>query len=166
MYATTDPTAGYHRFVTSADGKFSVRVVINEGGTLANADIQIRSNVGTPTILWNAGIDYVSDGSLTDGNNGMTFPAQGVWYGNGGANGTTMGSAITNAWGDADVYYGSPEWRRYTWTSSDSSDATVYKLEFMMGAPNSSLVANTTNCPSGTCTNSKAYLQITQIAGQ
>jgi len=165
MFLTNDPSTGYHRFVTSPDGKYSVRVVINEGGTFGNSDLQIRSNLGTPTILWNSGTQYVS-GFIGNGNNGMTFPSPDVWYGNGGGNSTSMGSVITNAWGNLDVYFGSPEWRRYTWTSTDASDPTMYVLEFMLGAPSPSIVANTDNCPAGTCTQTKAYLRITEIKGQ
>ncbi|MCW3161910.1 hypothetical protein [Chryseobacterium oryctis] len=162
---TNDPAAGYDRILTTPDGKFSVRVVVsatapNNGFDLA--DLQIRSNSGTPTIMWNAGIEYVSNGQFVNGNNGMTFPAQGVWYGNSGGNGTTMGSTITNAWGDPDVYYNSPEYRRYTWTTTDPSDQTMYILTFMMGAANFG-PANATNCPNGVCSTTKAFLKIDQI---
>jgi hypothetical protein len=158
---TTDPSPGYDRIITSPDGKFSVRVVINSGGGYDLADLQIRSNSGTPTIMWNAGTEYVN-GQIVQGNNGMAFPAQGVWYGNGAGNGTTLNPSITNAWGDADVYYGSPEYRRYTWTNTDPTDKATYTLTFMMGASNFG-PANTTNCPSGVCTNTKAFLRIEQI---
>lgn len=153
----------YHRFVTSPDGKFSVRVKIENGFTFGTADIQIRSNQGTPIIMWNFMTDYVTNGHFVQGNNATTFPAQGVWYGNGGGSGATMSSALYEAWADPDVYFGSPEYRRYTWTTTDSSDKTIYILTFMLGAPNSDIVANPTNCPSGTCTNTKAFLKIEQI---
>lgn len=162
---TNDPSTGYDRILTSPDGKFSVRVVVsntppNNGFDLA--DLQIRSNSGTPTIMWNGATEYVTSGQIVYGNNGMTFPAQGVWYGNGGASGTTMGGGITDAWGDPDVYYGSPEYRRYTWTTTNGSDQTMYILTFMMGAANFG-PANATNCPGGTCTTTKAFLRIEQV---
>lgn len=166
LMATNDPSPGYHRVVTSPDGKFSVRVVIKQGRPFSESDLQIRSNVGTPTIMTNTSVNYVTSGLIVQGNNGMTFPSAGVWYGNGGANGTIMGDAIDNAWGDPDVYYGSPEWRRYSWTTTDSSDPTMYILEFMLGAPSPSLFANETNCPNGVCTETKAYLRIIQVTGQ
>ncbi len=165
LFATTDPAAGYHRFVTSPDGKFSVRIVINEGGTYAAADAQIRSNDGTPTIMWNTHVAYVN-GNIVYGNNGMTFPTEGDWYGNGGGSGTTMTNSITSAWADPDVYYGSPEFRRYTWTTTDSSDPTMYTFTFMLGAPTSGTAANSTSCPGGTCTQTKAFLKIEQVTGQ
>ncbi|MFV0305359.1 MAG: hypothetical protein ACK5IC_07770 [Moheibacter sp.] len=165
LYTTTDPSAGYHRYVTTPDGKFSVRVVINQGGTYGGADAQIRSNDGTPTIMWNGHVAFVS-GTFVYGNNGMTFPTEGDWYGNGNGSGTTMGSEITNAWGNEDVYYGSPEYRRYTWTTTDSTDPTMYTVTFMMGAPQSGTAANSISCPGGTCTETKVFIKIEQTKGQ
>ncbi|AZA92503.1 Uncharacterised protein [Chryseobacterium nakagawai] len=155
----------YHRYVTSPDGKYSVRVKIEKGYAFALADINIRSNTGTPSIMWNFSTDYVTSGLIVYGNNATPFPAQGVWYGNGGGNGTTF-SGNTNgmAWGDPDVYYGSPEYRRYTWTSTDSAgDKTLYNFTFMLGAPSPDVAANDTTCPNGVCKNTKAYLRIEQI---
>lgn len=163
LFATSDPAAGYHRFVTSPDGKFSVRVIINQGGAFANSDLQIRSNIGTPSIMWNAGTYYIN-GTTHQGNNGMTFPSAGVWYGNGGGDGVTMGDGVTNAWADADVYFNSPEWRRYSWMNTDPNDKTMYVLTFMLGAPSSALIANATNCPASTCTQTKAFLKIEQVS--
>ncbi len=165
LFVTTDPAAGYHRFVTSPDGKFSVRIVVNQGASYGAADAQIRSNDGTPTIMWNAGTSFVN-GNIVQGNNGMTFPTEGDWYGNGGGDGTTMTSSITDAWGNPDVYFGSPEYRRYTWTTTDSSDPTMYTVTFMLGAPTSSATANSTNCSGGICTQTKAFLKIEQVTGQ
>src|SRR5690606_15024079 len=72
LMATNDPSPGYHRVVTSPDGKFSVRVVINQGGQFAHSDLQIRSNVGTPTIMTNTSVNFVTSGLIVQGNNGMT----------------------------------------------------------------------------------------------
>jgi hypothetical protein len=166
LFATTDPSAGFHRYITSPDGKFSVRVVINSGGYFANADLQVRSNIGAPTIMWNANVQYAGGGYMLFANNSITFPSQGVWYGNGGGAGNILGSLIDNAWGDPDVYYVSPEWRRYSWTNTDPADKTMYILTFMMGAPTPNDVANAVNCPSGTCTKTKAFLRLEQIKAQ
>lgn len=163
LYLTTTPANGYYRYVTSPDGKFSVCVFVETGLYIAYADLKIRSNIGTPSIMWNAGVEYVTNGQMIYGNNGMTFPSAGVWYGNGGGVGTTMGTGVGEAWGDPDVYYFSPEYRRYTWTTTDSSDKTMYTLTFMLGAPDALVLANTTNCPGGTCTTTKAFLKIEQI---
>ena len=166
LYLTTSPANGYYRYVTSPDGKFSVCVFVETGLAVAYADLKIRSNSGTPSIMWNSSYEYVTNGQMVYGNNGMTFPAAGVWYGNGGGNGTIMGTAAGESWGDPDVYYFSPEYRRYTWTTTNSSDKTMYILTFMMGAPDAFVVANTTNCPGGTCTTTKAFLKIEQISAK
>lgn len=151
--------------MTSPDGKYSVRAVINQGGAFSETDLQIRSNVGTPTIMANLNTQYVN-GAITYGNNGTTFPVVGKWYGNGGGSGTTFYEGITQAWGDPDVYFVSPEYRRYTWTSTDSNDKTMYIMTFMMGAPSPALIANATNCPNGVCTSTKVYLKIEQIVAE
>lgn len=155
---------GYHRTVTSPDGKFSVRVKIEQGYSIALSDLQIRSNVGTPTIIWNTETHWVN-GILHNGDNSTTFGASGIWYGNGGGNGPTFNeTGLGAAWGDPDVYFGgAPEYRRYTWTSTDTNDKTVYMLTFFLGAPTNNMVANAANCPSGTCSTTKAYLHIEQI---
>lgn len=156
---------GYHRTVTSPDGKFSVRVKIEQGYTIEASDLQIKSNVGTPTIIWNTETHWIN-GILHNGNNATTFAASGIWYGNGGGDGNSFNSVgLGAAWGDSDVYFGgAPEFRRYTWTSNDTNDKTVYTLTFFLGAPNNSMVANASNCPSGTCSSTKAYLRIEQVS--
>ncbi|MDH2208544.1 MULTISPECIES: hypothetical protein [Empedobacter] len=155
----------YHRFVTSPDGKFSVRVKIEKGYSFGSADINIRSNVGTPTIMWNNSTQYVTSGNIVYGDNATTFSAQGLWSGNGGGSGSTFSGGFNSAWSDPDVYYGSPEYRRYTWTTTDSSDRTTYIFTFMLGAPSPNNLANDTNCPlpAGICTSTKAFLKIEQI---
>jgi len=152
----------YHRFVTSPDGKYSVRVKIEKGSNFSLADINIRSNVGTPTIMWNFNTQYVTNGNFVDGTNGTTFPQAGVWYGGSGT--TFVGGTSGIAWADPDVYYGSPEYRRYTWTSTNSSgDKVLYNFTFMLGAPSPNVAANDTTCPAGVCKDTKAYLRIEQI---
>jgi hypothetical protein len=163
---TSNPTSGYINYVTSPDGKYSVAVFIESGYVVALSDIRIRSNVGTPTIMWNCSFQWVTSGNGVYGNNAMTFPASGVWYGNGGGNGTTMGVGLGQAWADPDVYAGSPEYRRYSWTTIDSNDKTYYEFYFMLGAPNDQLIANTTNCPNGTCVSTKAFMKIIQYSIQ
>lgn len=153
----------FHRYVTSPDGKYSVRVKIEKGSNFSGADINIRSNVGTPTIMWNFNTQYVN-GNMVYGNNATAFPAPNVWYGNDGASGTTFtGNTWGMAWADPDVYYNSPEYRRYTWTSTDVNDRTLYIFTFMLGAPTPNVAASDTTCPGGLCKDTKAYLRIEQI---
>ncbi|WP_435355914.1 hypothetical protein [Emticicia sp. SJ17W-69] len=162
--STNVPGTGYVREVTSPDGKFSVRVKVEAGVTIANSDLQIRSNIGTPTIIWNNETHWI-DGIKHNGNNATTIAASGIWYGNGGANGTSLNDVTYGSgWGDEDVYFGgAPEFRRYTWTTTDANDKTIYNLYFFLAAPNNSLVANAINCPNGTCSSTKTYLKIEQI---
>lgn len=155
LFATNDNGfPGYHRTITSPDGKFSVRVFIRDNEILANADLQIRSNTGAKTIMWN-GIFAWNGGNNALATNALNLPNGGVWYGNTGDNGL---SSATAAWGDPDVYYGAPEQREYLWTTTDIEDQTTYAIKFMLGAPSPSLSANATNAP-----RTKAYLRITQI---
>lgn len=167
------PGNGYHRFVTSPDGKFSVRVKIEEGYPFGWSDLEIRSNVGTPTIIWNGSTMFRSgqdDGGVyVMGNNGTRFPSQGIWYGNGrtgngdGNDITTFNKQFGGAWGDIDIFYQTAEWRRYSWTSSDTNDKTIYVAYIMLGAPDDDLIANAANCPNGICQTTKAYIRIEQI---
>jgi hypothetical protein len=148
---------GYHRVVTSPDGKFSVRVFVPTGTILANADLQIRSNTGPVSIAWNGLVSWTG-GRMGTGNNSFYIPDAGKWYGTDNENGMRAVNEESAAWGNADVYFEAPEQRIYTWTSSDTKDKTVYVLTFMMGAPRPDLSANP-----GTATQTKAFLRIEEI---
>jgi hypothetical protein len=149
---------GYHRVVTSPDGKFSVRVFIRENGNLAEADLQIQSLKGPVSIMWNGIVTY-SGGSLGTGNNMLTLGSPGVWYGNEGDSGSRATTGENAAWGNEDVYWAAPEQRAYMWSTTDVDDKTVYTLTFMMGAP-------TPDVPAGpvTAVKTKAFLQIEQVS--
>ncbi|MDR1557978.1 MAG: hypothetical protein LBS88_13260 [Tannerellaceae bacterium] len=148
---------GYHRFVTSPDGDFSVRVFIDKGGVLENADLQIRSNTDSVTIIWNGIVSWTT-GYKGTGSNAFYLPLAGIWYGNVEENGNSAVSKSTAGWGDEDVYYGAPEQRRYVWSTPHASDKAVYVMTFMMGAPNPKLAANPENA-----LQTKAFLRIEQI---
>lgn len=158
LFATNENgRQGYHRFVTTPDGKFSVRVFVPQNSSLGLSDIQIRSNTGPVTIMWNADVTY-RGGNLGNASNRFSLTEAGVWYGTSGENGDSPDSGLNAGWGNPDVYYGAPEQRSYMWTSDDTSDQTTYILKFMMGAPNDGLQANDTNI-----SETKATLYITQI---
>jgi hypothetical protein len=148
---------GYYRAVTSPDNKFSVRVFIAENDRLEEADLQIRTNTGAVTIIWNGLVSWTM-GYKGTGSNAFFLPAAGIWYGNDGDNGNNAQTGPRAAWGDEDVYYGAPEQRRYVWTTADISDKTVYVLTFMMGAPNQRLTAIPANA-----IQTKAFLRIEQV---
>ncbi|PXV58844.1 hypothetical protein CLV62_14324 [Dysgonomonas alginatilytica] len=166
LQATNDNGAsGFHRVITSPDGKYSVRVFVPNGVHLANADLQIRSNLAPLTIMWNGHVSY-QGGTLGHSSNALRLPLANMWYGNtiyagNYANSDTAIAVSTDAnaaWGDPDVYYYAPEQRSYMWTSTDVNDKTVYTLSFMMGAPNPFVGANESEA-----SKTKAYLQINQI---
>ncbi|MDR1344190.1 MAG: hypothetical protein LBJ39_02440 [Tannerellaceae bacterium] len=158
-----DGWVGYHRVVTSPDGKFSVRVFVKakngsiSGTTLSNADLQIRSNKRSETIMWNGHVSY-RGGTKGTGSNKFTLPMGNVWYGNKPENGDNWDTGVEAAWGDRDVYYDAPEQRRYIWTSVNTSDNTVYILTFMMGAPSPYEIAD-----DATARKTKAFLRIEQV---
>ncbi|MDR1356741.1 MAG: hypothetical protein LBJ58_03620 [Tannerellaceae bacterium] len=148
---------GYHRMVTSPDKKFSVRVFVGDNLSLSNADIQIRHNNQSETIMWNGHVSWAG-GTKGTGSNKFTLPLANTWYGNVGDNGDASSSAVSAAWGDENVYYNAPEQRKYIWMNIDSSDNTVYILTFMMGAPSPTLSATDDNAKK-----TKAFLRIEQI---
>jgi hypothetical protein len=158
LSATSDNNrAGYHRYLTSPDGRFSVRVFVpNDGTILANADLQIRCELQSETILWNGRVSW--NGGYKGTGSSLNLPLANVWYGNNGDNGNIADAGLAAAWGDADVYYVAPEQRRYTWTTTNPNDRTVYVLTFMLGAPTPSAAAN-----DQTVAATKAFLRIEQL---
>jgi hypothetical protein len=137
LLKTSEGANGYHRVVTTPDGKFSVRIFIRNGQNLENADLQIRNNTSVEqTIMWTSSFAWQG------GNSGASHNAlklqTGLWSGNNGDNGpntVTQSSSTDAAWGNAAVYsFSSPEHRSYMWASYDSGSQTAYILTFMMGA--------------------------------
>jgi hypothetical protein len=158
LVATSENTAnGFHRVITTPDGKFSVRVFVPNNSQLQAADIQIRSNSGTPTLMWNSIFGWPG-GISAQATNAFRLPLVDMWYGNNGDNAVAVSTNANAAWGDPDVYYNAPEQRSYMWTTTDVNDKTSYVLSFMMGAPSPSLLANATNVAQ-----TKAFLKIEQI---
>lgn len=155
--------ANYHQYLTTPDGKFSIRVRTPEGISFGEADIEIRSNNGPKTIMWNFHTEW-QNGDYNGAGNNFVLPAGNTWYGNSGSlfEGTTSTGSIS-AWGDPDVYFLAPEHRRYTWTTTDNADKTMYEAVVMMGAPSYLILANAANCPGGTCNTAKAYIIIKQV---
>lgn len=157
----------YHQHLTTPDGRFSIRVRVPQGSAFGLADIEIKSNSGAKNLMFNYHTEYTG-GEIDGAGNNFVLTTGGVWYGNSGngtANGTTS-TGPTSAWGDPDVYYIAPEHRRYTWTTTDNTDKTMYEAVIMMGAPDDGIVANTTNCPNGACSSAKAYIIIKQVKAQ
>jgi len=151
--------AGYHRVITTPDGKFSVRVFVPNNIVLANADLQIKSNFDNNlSIMWNGHIAWVSNGNYVEGSNSLTLPDSGMWYGGVGGTAKSVVHSSGTAWGDADVYFNSPEVRTYRWTTTNVNDQTMYILTFKMGAPSPNIKANDTNVAK-----TKAFLKIEQI---
>ena len=168
LVSTNSPGSGYHKFVTSPDGKFSVRIFVQDGlGTLdSGVNLQIRSNSGTPSIFWNGSTQRINSGSATvSAYSDNPFPQAGKWYGGDGtAFGGPFQESVTSAWGIADLYKGNkPEYRIYTWTTNDSSQV-AYVLTCMFSNNDSLAFAlNSSTCPNGTCSTTKAYLRIEQF---
>ncbi|MDR2498800.1 MAG: hypothetical protein LBD28_05105 [Tannerellaceae bacterium] len=142
LLKTNEGAAGYHRVVTTPDGKYSVRVFIRTGQGLDKADLQIRNNKSsTESIMWSSNFAW-NDDSKGYSNNKLELRPN-IWSGNNNSNvglsnsGTTVEQSSSNdaAWGDPDVYYkDSPEHRSYMWISHDPNSQTAYILTFMMGA--------------------------------
>ena len=161
LLATSDNGRdGFHRMLTTPDGKFSVRVFVHPAVNLDAADIQIRSNNGAQTIMWNNHIGY-SGGTIGNASNALVLTSGGIWYGNDGENSNNPLSVVTNinaAWANPDVYFTAPEQRSYMWTTTNVNDQVMYTLKFMMGAPSPTVAGNATNAA-----NVKAFLQIDQV---
>ena len=134
---TTEGANGYHRVLTTPDGKFSVRVFIRTGLNLQDADLQIRNNTGAAqTIMWASVFGWFDAVDGFSSNSLVLQPNK--WSGNNNGNtSTTVEQSDSNnaAWGDADVYWNNaPEHRSYMWVSYDQGSQTAYILTFMMGA--------------------------------
>ena len=167
---TSDPYNGYEVVATTPDGKYSVRAYVVTGTTIGNADIQIRPNISLNSLSYNWAVNYDNGGFNTHAKNVATFPgtALGKWCGtngNGSNNFSIQNSTGTrNAFGDYGIADGTAiEHRRYTWKNTDPTDKTTYEAVIMLGL-SSNPTANATNCPSGTCNQSKVFIKITQLS--
>ncbi len=173
LVATTDNgRAGYAISITTPDGKFSVRCFIPTGTAFADVNLQIRNNT-TSTV------DIISNGHYLWGGAGGYMQNQlrlpiAAWAGDNAVSSASLIDATTGAniqtastnpyWGDPGVYAGGmPEQRIYSWTTNNGADKSFYKMYFMMGSSTPASVGNATNCPSGTCSTTKAFFTIDQI---
>ncbi|MDR2472621.1 MAG: hypothetical protein LBD53_03515 [Tannerella sp.] len=137
LLKTSEGANGYHRVVTTPDGKFSVRIFIRSGQNLQDADLQIRNNTSVEqTIMWSSVFGWHDN---VDGASNNSLKLQtGIWSGNSGENGSgTVAQSTSNnaAWGNENVYWSNdPEHRSYMWVSYEANSQTAYILTFMMGA--------------------------------
>jgi hypothetical protein len=162
LVATSDNgVAGYHKVATSPDGKYSIRAFGRNGITVALADVNIRSNGATASIIWNYTTEY-NGGNISGAANSLNLSLADMWYGQTGAGATSTAVSIASnnnaAWGNADITFTAPEWRRYTWTSTDVNDKTMYVATIMLAAPSTSTTLDATGAPQ-----TKAYIRIEQI---
>ncbi|MDN4029862.1 hypothetical protein [Chryseobacterium gambrini] len=169
LVSTNDPAPGYHKYVTSPDGKFSVRIFVQDGVSNLNSgvNLQIRSNSGTPSIFWNGSTQRTSAGAseTVSAYNDNPFPQAGKWYGGDGtAFGGPFQEGVLAAWGIANLYNGNkPEFRIYTWTTNDNAQV-AYVLTCMFSNNDAAAIGlDASTCPSGTCPTTKAYLRIEQF---
>ncbi|WBX95542.1 hypothetical protein [Chryseobacterium gambrini] len=164
LFSTNDPIAGYHKYITSPDGKFSVRMFVEPDVFIPSIRLQIRSNVGTPHIVWNGSTQRYS-GPASVAYNDNVFTAQGIWNGGNGQSFSGPFTAdATAAWGLANFYDSSlPEYRTYVWSTLDNAKI-VYVLTCFFTNDNNVNYLNPTSCPNGTCPSTKGYLKIEQIS--
>ncbi|WP_449388518.1 hypothetical protein [Chryseobacterium lineare] len=168
---------GYGITATTPDGKFSIRIFVASGQSYGKANVQIRSNLGTPTITWTSSTFYANADASSNGvwelhNNATPFPVANEWCGTFNEGSSTMNRITTDssdygsvAFGDRGIGDGGRvEYRRYSWTSTDVNDKTLYEAYITMGSNNLSTIANTTNCPSGKCIGPKGYIRIVQVS--
>ncbi|MDR1782771.1 MAG: hypothetical protein LBR13_00720 [Dysgonamonadaceae bacterium] len=177
LYATQDNGAiGFHRTIKTPDGRFSVRLFVPDRDTYDDynsnynyADIQIKTHIPGGTSICYSSIVSWSLGAKGTSANIFDLPTPNDWYGTSSQSGDSEGSASvkvsssttgrTAAWGDRDVFYSNlPELRRYTWTTNDNNDKTMYVLDFTMKAPTPDIGARASNI-----NQTMIYLQIQQI---
>jgi hypothetical protein len=157
---------GFHRFVTSPNGKYSVRIFIRDGENIMDADLQIRNNAAIQdTITWCSAFAW-QGGSSGNSSNTFILPPS-LWAGNRAPDSDQTVVVDTSqdgrdaGWGDRDVYYsGAPEHRSYMWTSKNVSDQTTYILTFMMGAKQTGAAS------ASTANQVKAFLKIEEIVSR
>lgn len=162
--------SGYAASITTPDGKYSIRFFC-DGSTTAYADanIQIRNN--NPTADTIQGVFTFDIGGAGGTRVNQLILTDSVWSGHtssgaAAANATPITTTSNIALGNAGVYdSGIPEYRTYKWMSFglSASKKKFYIAKLMMGSTNPSGTANTTNCPGGTCAQTKCYLSIEEV---
>lgn len=173
LVATSDNgRAGYALSITTPDGRFSVRTFIPTNANFSQVNLQIRNNTtGVVEIISNG--HYLWGGAGGYQQNQLRLPV-GAWAGDNATSSSSLIDATTGAriqtastnpyWGDPETYAGGmPEQRLYSWTTNDGTDKTFYKMYYMMGSSTPGNAGNATNCPSGTCSTTKAFFTIDQI---
>lgn len=172
LVATTDNgRQGYHLVATTPDGKWSVRCFLPNSSQFADVNLQLRyngsaSDPATKDVISNTAYFWGGVGSTQ--NNQVRYPKN-QWAGYNGSTAslvTAVGQTASNfpTWHDPGVYAGGmPEYRLYHWSEADPTYKTFYTMEFMMASTTPSGIANTTNCPSGTCGTTKVFFYLRQI---
>ncbi|WP_052248393.1 hypothetical protein [Chryseobacterium taiwanense] len=173
LVATSDNGRnGYALSITTPDGKFSVRTFIPEGVAFSQVNLQIRNNSSANVEVISNG-HYLWSGAGGYQHNQLRLPPN-AWAGDNATSSASLIDATTGAriqtgstnpfWGDPETYAGGmPEQRLYSWTTNDGNEKVFYKLYYMMGSSSPASVGNTTTCPSGTCSTTKAFFMIDQI---
>jgi len=164
---TTEGREGYSAYITTPDGRFSIRCFIYTGYTISNVNLQIRSNSANDVTIMSTAT-YFWGGSATWAHRQLKLTA-GQWCGSNSSAAALQIAPVQNltnfvAWGDPEVYAGGmPEQRHYSFTTIDGDDKVYYIVRFMMGSNSPSAYANATNCPGGTCSSTKVFFTIEQI---
>ncbi|MDR1356742.1 MAG: hypothetical protein LBJ58_03625 [Tannerellaceae bacterium] len=152
---------GYHRYLSSPDKKFSVRVFAPDNSSFAASNLQIRSNVDdNVTIMWEGDISKTGSSNITGvAGNSLTLPKAGMWYGNTKANESPLPVDPNEdaSWGENKVTLS--EQRSFVWTTADIKEKSIYHLTLMIGTSDTD---NTTATPEN-ANKTKAFLRIEQI---
>ncbi len=163
---TNEIREGYQTYITTPDGKFSIRCFVPKGIIFARSSLQIRSNTSsTVNLISNAAI---FKGSGTDGrtHNNLVIPGN-VWCGSGANDDAAQNAEVQTAsnnpcWGYRYVFESNtPENRLYAFTTHDQDEKVFYNLRFMMTSLDTT--ADDASCPNGTCGNTKVFLRVEQI---
>jgi hypothetical protein len=164
---------GYEVVAKTPNGNFSVRVfipIISSSVNFENANLQIKSHIGTVDIASNEQAAWAGDSGAYGR---YTLRVTGSWCGNGNNsnNNNNVTSPVEQSssnfpnWGDQAIYWdGKPESRTYFWTNKADDAKTFYTFRFMMYAPTGS-VSNpkTGRCSSGKCTGTKVFFLIEEV---
>ncbi|MDR1258042.1 MAG: hypothetical protein LBK65_01995 [Tannerellaceae bacterium] len=155
--ASDNGVKGFHRVVSSFDGKFSVRIFIKGNDSFNLANIQIRSNTtDNVKIMWNVNVSN-RGGDTSQAGNSLTLQNSKMWYGN--VNRDTSKPVTSGGrtyWGVEGIR--SPEQRSYIWTTTDVNDKTIYHLTFMTSSNIGSTSASDKNIDL-----SRVFMRLEQI---
>ncbi len=163
---TTEGRAGYATVIDTPDGKFSIRCYLPSGNAFSSVNLQIRANSSTDVTI-SSTASYLWSGTATAAHRQLKLTAN-QWCGSDGDNAGVVTAGVQGAsnfveWGNPGVYASSrPEQRHYSFMTIDGDDKVFYNVRFMMGTNNPSGAANTTNCPGGTCGDTKVFFSIDQ----